>query len=490
MKFSDASSSVRSVLLARPATVLPVYLAGTSAGLIGQTIPLVGVALAYLFLFGTGRIEAAVTTVGRIDFSGSELTDAELERLGEAILGLLTPEVVTVLLLSALLGIAVSFVAGALAGAGQIHAVTAALRDERAIPAGVAGASEDWGTFLVLSIVQVVSFLLVTAPVFVFGGLAATGSVVAGLLFVFAILAWFPLAFGVYLLFLFVPQAIVVDDVGVRSGIRRSGGFVRRHPFRVAAYVVAVVGLVGLFGFASFAFSLFGIQRLLGVVLAFGLAPTLGVLKTALYLDEPPVEFRRRGSVRGALGRGLSELRSFVLGCPGLVVAALSLFAVGSVGGWFATRPFALERLGSELSGNVFGTIPLDVFVTLTANNWLVAISAAYAGLGFGVPTVVTLLFNGAVVGGVVGLLPDTTLTFALIVPHGIIEIPALAVAGALGLHLGGSAWSYVRGGASAADLAAELVRAYYILLGLFPVFVVAAFVEAFLTWWVASAFV
>lgn len=135
----------------------------------------------------------------------------------------------------------------------------------------------------------------------------------------------------------------------------------------------------------------------------------------------------------------------------------------------------------------MFGRLPIDTFVSLTANNWTVAISTAYAGLGFGVPTAVNLLFNGALVGGIVGLGSDPVVLAALVVPHGVVEIPALSVAAALGLHLGGAAWSYVRGRTSADALAGELVRTYYVLLGLLPLFVVAGFVEAFLTWWVAS---
>ncbi|WP_458207693.1 stage II sporulation protein M [Haladaptatus sp. NG-SE-30] len=487
MKFSDASSSVRSVLLARPATVLPMFLAGTSVGLVAQTIPIVGVALAFALLFGTGRIETAVTTIEQIDVTGSELTATEIDRLGGVIEGLFTLETVVILLVSVALGVVVLFVARAIVGAAQVNTVTAALREVPAIPSGVVGATEDWWTFLVLGIVRALSFLLISAPVVVFGGIAATENPVAVLLVVLAVLVWFPLAFVVYLLFLFVPQAIVIDGVGVWGGIRRSGGFIRRNPFRVAAYFVVVIGLVGLFGFVTVVFSQLGISRLLGIVVAFGLTPTLGVLKTALYLDEPPVESRSRGSVRGAFGRGLRELRSFVVSLPGFVVVAFNLFLVGSLVGWYATRSFAIDGGSSGISENMFGAIPLDVFVTLTANNWLVAISAAYAGLGFGIPTVVALLFNGVIGGGVVGLLPDTTLALALIVPHGIIEIPALAIAGALGLHLGRTAWSFVRGSASVDDLAVELVRAYYVLLGLLPVFVLAAFIEAFVTWWVAS---
>ncbi|WP_435157726.1 stage II sporulation protein M [Haladaptatus sp. DFWS20] len=487
MKFSDASSSVRSVLLSRPATVLPVYLAGTSVGMVAQSVPIVGVVLAYLLLLGTGRIESVFTALQGVDFSGSDVSEAEIERLGDAMMGLLTPGTITVLLLSVVGAIVVLFIARAIAEAAQVHTATAALRDEHAIATGITGASEDSWTFLKLAIVRALVFLLLLVPVGLLAAFAAIVSPALILLLFLAVLLLIPVLFVVYLLFLFVPQAIVIDGLGVRTGIRRSGSFVWNNKARVAAYLVIVVGLVGIVGFVAVLFQFLGVGRLLGIAVAFGVTPTLSVLKTALYLDESPLESRKRGSVRGALRRGLGELASFVFGRPGLVLVATGLFTVGIVGGWFATSPFALDSLQTNVSENVFGSIPVDMFVTLTANNWLVAISAAFAGLAFGAPTVVALLFNGLIVGGVVGLLPNTTLAVALIAPHGIIEIPALAIAGALGLHLGGVAWRYVRGSTTAADLAGELIRAYYILLGLLPVFIVAAFIEAFLTWWVAA---
>ncbi len=487
MKFSDASSSVRAVLLSRPATVLPVFLAGTSVGMVAQSIPIVGVVLAYVLLLGSGRIESVFQAVQGVDLSQSNMSDAETEQLVDALSGLVTPGTVAVLALSIVGAIVVLFVARAIAEAAQVHTTTAALRNEPAIETGISGATADYWTFLKLAIVRALAFLLVLSPVAAVVGVAILVNPGALFLLFLVLLVVFPAMFALYLLFMFVPQAIVIDGVGVRTGIRRSGSFVWNNKARVAAYVVVALGFVGLIGFASFFFQLLGIGRLLGIVVAFGLTPTLGVLKTALYLDDSPLEAAPRGSVRGALRRGLGELRAFVVGRFGLVFAATSLFAVGIAGGWAATSSFALDGLQSDVSGNVFGTIPVDMFVTLTANNWLVAISAAFAGLAFGVPTIVALLFNGLIVGGVVGLFPDTTLAVALIAPHGLIEIPALAIAGALGLHLGGVTWSYVRGSTTAGDLAEELVRVYYALLGLLPVFIVAAFIEAFLTWWVAA---
>jgi uncharacterized membrane protein SpoIIM required for sporulation len=60
--------------------------------------------------------------------------------------------------------------------------------------------------------------------------------------------------------------------------------------------------------------------------------------------------------------------------------------------------------------------------------------------------------------------------------------VPALAVAGGLGLHLGRVGLRALRGRTDAEAVADELVRAWRVLVGLAFVFVLAAFVEAFIT--------
>ncbi len=488
MKFSDASSSARAILLGRPATILPLFLAGSSINLVGQAFPILGLVLCYLILSGTGRIDPVVTALRHTNLAQVQTNPSGADRLVNAIQGLFTPEVIAILVISILLAVVVVLVARAIVGAAQVHAMTAALRNERAIPAGIVGASADATTFLLLSLARIVTFLVLFGVFGVLGFIAWQGSIVVGVLTTLVLsLVFFVVFVAVYLLFMFVPQAIVIDGVGVRSGIRRSGGFVRHHKVRTVSYIIIAIGLYGVFGFVTAGFGLVGVTRVSGILLFFFLLPVLGILKTALYLDAEPTPSTGRGSIRGAFGRGVRELVSFLARRPLLFFAALALFALGGVAGWLAAQPFTLQSARPNLTSNVFGPIPVDVFVKIAANNWLVAISVAFAGLGFGVPTLVSLLFNGATVGIVVGLLPNPTFALALILPHGIIEIPGLSVAGALGLHLGSVMWSYVRGRTSVKEFADELATAYYVVLGLLPVFIVAAFIETFVTWWVAA---
>ena len=118
----------------------------------------------------------------------------------------------------------------------------------------------------------------------------------------------------------------------------------------------------------------------------------------------------------------------------------------------------------------------------IAVNNWLVAVGQTFAGLALGIPTAVNLLFNGAIVGIVAGVSTDLLTVGALVVPHALLEVPALAVSGAIGLHLGRVGWRRARGKIDDAALAEEIRLAFWVLVGLALVFVIASFVEAFLT--------
>jgi uncharacterized membrane protein SpoIIM required for sporulation len=100
------------------------------------------------------------------------------------------------------------------------------------------------------------------------------------------------------------------------------------------------------------------------------------------------------------------------------------------------------------------------------------------------VPTIYLLLFNGANVGAAAGLFHSAgkwPKFYGLILPHGVLELSAIVVAGAAGLSLG---WALVAPGEAtrARALANEGRRAVTILIGLILAFIVAGIIEGFVT--------
>ncbi|AAL81757.1 sporulation protein [Pyrococcus furiosus DSM 3638] len=126
---------------------------------------------------------------------------------------------------------------------------------------------------------------------------------------------------------------------------------------------------------------------------------------------------------------------------------------------------------------------PFKMFVFIFLNNTRVAILSALLGIAFGIVPLLIMFFNGLVVGVVVvhvsRSLPITKVLLS-IVPHGIIEIPALALAGTAGilwfseiLHGKGSFGARVQIGFK------KMLR----ILGISIVLLlIAAFIEAFIT--------
>ncbi|MCD6372741.1 MAG: stage II sporulation protein M [Thermococcus sp.] len=81
----------------------------------------------------------------------------------------------------------------------------------------------------------------------------------------------------------------------------------------------------------------------------------------------------------------------------------------------------------------------LRTFLKIFTNNTVVAVFSMLSGLFFGIGPWLIMAFNGFIVGVVVCFVTETgkyPFTQALLglLPHGIVEIPALAIAGAAGI--------------------------------------------------------
>ncbi|ERH12535.1 MAG: membrane protein (DUF95) [halophilic archaeon J07HB67] len=326
----------------------------------------------------------------------------------------------------------------------------------------------------------------------------------------------------------FAGPAIVVDDRGVFGAVRASLGMFRHHLGTAVGFVALVAALyvgalvaAGLLGAG-------GAGRVGALLTPLFVAPFTDVLATGVYagvqtepgtptgttVDEPTPEPDERGveltgtatgraasagstdttltvpvrsrngvgeRLRQAFGGGLRAFAEFALATPGAVAAILVVFGLGAVGGWSLTAPAGVAVPAPSDVGNVFGTLPVNDFVNIAANNWLVAASGVYSGLAFGVPAAVGAAFNGALVGALAGVF-EPRVILALVAPHGVIEIPVLAVTWGLGLHLAGVGWRAVRGQTDAPTVATRLREAAHVLGGAAVLLVVAALVEAFVT--------
>jgi uncharacterized membrane protein SpoIIM required for sporulation len=122
--------------------------------------------------------------------------------------------------------------------------------------------------------------------------------------------------------------------------------------------------------------------------------------------------------------------------------------------------------------------------VSIFINNIGVTFLAFAAGIAFGVLPAFLLLYNGAILGAVIGIAGGgghAADVIELIVPHGLLELSCIAVTAAAGMRMG---WALVEPGprTRGAALAAEAPRAVIVVLCTAPWLVLAGLIEGFVT--------
>ncbi|SFF79619.1 Uncharacterized membrane protein SpoIIM, required for sporulation [Novosphingobium sp. CF614] len=203
--------------------------------------------------------------------------------------------------------------------------------------------------------------------------------------------------------------------------------------------------------------------------------------------------------LRGFLGGGWSAaVRAIWLD----VVIALAVMVAGTVVGWLLVshdpewyfslvgRGMAGDRVPGasvqELHGTLFGLSKengMSVFAAqLFSNNAQVAILAFALGFAFGVPSLLLLVQNLAVLGAMAWLYHGAGLTLDFagwIAVHGTTELFAILLAGAAGLHIGRSL--AFPGNRPVLQAAAEAGRrAALVMTGVVLMLVIAALLEGF----------
>lgn len=174
--------------------------------------------------------------------------------------------------------------------------------------------------------------------------------------------------------------------------------------------------------------------------------------------------------------------------------AALFLAAALAVGVWFARSDAAVEALAppevrqaylEEDFEAYYSSAPATQFgASVFTNNVRVGVLAFAGGIAWCVPTAFVLVSNGANLGVAAGLFHAAGRAphfWGLILPHGLLELTAVFIAGGAGLRLG---WTLIAPGDRRRSdaLAHEGRRTIVIVIGLVAAFLVAGVIEAGVT--------
>jgi len=250
------------------------------------------------------------------------------------------------------------------------------------------------------------------------------------------------------------------------------------------------------------------VSSLLTALASLALTPMLHTLKTALFLraeTEPVIIPLLPGPpVIGDAPRhvwrmctekiriGMRELSRYLLSVENVPFHAISVltFTVGVVAGGQVSSSglsqllYSLGYKSGEVNPSFTGFALPFLAVDISFHNWQVSLATALSGLALMAPSLVTMLFNGFILGVVGSLVPNMKMFIAAILPHGIIELPSFILSGSVGSSL---AYKFMkalmRGGASTdAEVHRAVRRSIYIILGLAPLFILAGIIEAFLT--------
>lgn len=177
------------------------------------------------------------------------------------------------------------------------------------------------------------------------------------------------------------------------------------------------------------------------------------------------------------------------------VLIAMALFTLGGFGAFlsvmqdpmhlYAILPEQIataidpERIGGD------GAVNSPVMsASIMSNNIRVAILAFASGITFGILTVYLLIYNGIIVGALAAFFWHYGRSYdfwAFIVPHGIIELTAIFIAGGAGLLMGYKL--LVPGDRPRSyQLKEQALRSVKLFLGTIPLFVIAGIIEGFIT--------
>jgi stage II sporulation protein M len=169
---------------------------------------------------------------------------------------------------------------------------------------------------------------------------------------------------------------------------------------------------------------------------------------------------------------------------------ATALFALALAGGILAVRqdPALGQQLVAgfrdQVAGEILSDAPWELFLKIFLNNLVACIALFLGGASFGLVPLLVIASNGLVIGAIIETVRGEKgigFIVAGILPHGVLEIPAVLVSAGLGLLLAEALGRELLRGDE--DAAAEaLGHGRLFIRYVVPFVALAAAVEAFIT--------
>jgi stage II sporulation protein M len=180
---------------------------------------------------------------------------------------------------------------------------------------------------------------------------------------------------------------------------------------------------------------------------------------------------------------------------PYITVTTL-LFMVSLLAGWLiAIHSGTTEKLFGAFSKftEPFTTSnDFELLAFIAINNGIKLLLAVLFGVAFALWPALFLFFNGLIIGAFANLVASKegwSVFLAGTLPHGIIEIPALILAVAVGIRVGVAVWQHIFT-SEIRELKLEYQTAVrFYLTTILPLVIAAAFVETYITPVILSSF-
>ncbi|MCJ7842005.1 stage II sporulation protein M [Lederbergia sp. NSJ-179] len=178
------------------------------------------------------------------------------------------------------------------------------------------------------------------------------------------------------------------------------------------------------------------------------------------------------------------------------IVVAMALFTLGLLGSFFSViaDPLHIYTIlpddmahsvdPNQLGSGDGGVDSPTMSASIMTNNIQVAFLAFAGGITLGILTVYVMVYNGIIVGALAGLFWTHGKSYdfwAYIVPHGMIELTAIFIAGGAGMLMGYKIFvpgAYSRG----FQLKKQAIRSIQLIIGTIPLFIIAGVIEGYIT--------